>query len=136
VRKTFVAGGTGLAGVAFALCPLGGPIFSAAMLTLATIGLSMSASNLWAITQRLAGPQAAGRWTGFQCSFGNLAGIIIPTLTGFILDYTGHFEWTFAILALICLAGAAIWIFLVGPVEQVSWGKHRMAKQAALSTVS
>jgi hypothetical protein len=38
----------------------------------------MSASNIWAITQTLAGPYAAGRWTGLQNFVGNLAGSLWP----------------------------------------------------------
>lgn len=44
------------------------------------------ASNLFALTQALAGPSAAGRWTGLQNAFGNLDGLpfgrklIIPDL--------------------------------------------------------
>jgi len=44
----------------------------------------MSASNIWAITQTLAGPYAAGRWTGLQNFVGNLAGVVAPALTGFV----------------------------------------------------
>lgn len=130
VRKTFVAGGTAMSGLVLALCPFGGPVFSAVMLVLATVFLGVSASNVWAITQRLAGPAAAGRWTGFQNAVGNMAGVVIPALTGFILDRTGRFEWSFAALGSICFTGTAIWIYMLGPVEQVAWGRKRPASAA------
>jgi hypothetical protein len=82
---------------------------------------SMSSSNIWAITQTLAGPYAAGRWTGLQNFVGNLSGIVAPALTGFVLERTGHFYWPFAILTLVALIGSLSWLFLVGPVREVNW---------------
>jgi MFS transporter, ACS family, D-galactonate transporter len=80
-----------------------------------------SASNLWAITQILAGPQATGRWTGLQCFVGNSSGIVAPAVTGFVLDRTGHFYLVFVIITAVALTGAASWFFLVDPVEPVIW---------------
>ena len=42
--------------------------------------LGLFTSNVWAITQTLAGPLAAGRWTGFQNAIGNLGGVDLATL--------------------------------------------------------
>jgi len=92
---------------------------------------AVCASNIWAITQTLAGPQAAGRWTGFQNFVGNLAGVVAPALTGFVVDRTGHFYWACAILTAVALTGTASWVFLVGPVEQVIW--HRALRTRAVS---
>jgi len=36
----------------------------------------------------LAGPRQPGRWTGIQNFFGNLAGAVVPAVTGFLLDRT------------------------------------------------
>jgi nitrate/nitrite transporter NarK len=101
------------------------------MLWLGVIFFGASASNLWAITQTLAGPQAAGRWTGFQNFVGNLAGVVAPSATGLVLDRTGHFYWAFAILAAVALTGTASWVFLVGPVAQVVWHKKPQAIAAS-----
>ncbi len=87
--------------------------------TCAAAGLCTS--NLWAITQTLAGPHAAGKWTGLQNFFGNFAGIVSPALTGFVVERTGHFFWAFVAAAAVLLAGAMSWAFVVGPVEQVQW---------------
>ncbi len=97
------------------------------MLLLAVISFGAAASNLWAITQTLAGPQAAGRWTGFQNFVGNLAGVVAPAITGLVLDRTGHFYWAFAILTAVALTGTMSWVFLVGPVEPVIWRKKPQA---------
>lgn len=121
VRKTFAGGGMAGAAIFAIACVLTGPGFSTAAVILTTSSLGMSSSNVWAITQTLAGPQAAGRWTGLQNFVGNFAGIVAPALTGIVLDRTGNFFWPFAITAVMCLLGAASWIFLIGPVKQVAW---------------
>jgi MFS transporter, ACS family, D-galactonate transporter len=121
VRKTFVAGGLALAGVFVGFSVFSSPALCIAALMLGVIFFGVTASNVWAITQTLAGQQAAGRWTGFQNFTGNLAGIVVPWLTGWVLQRTGHFYWAFVILAAVAFAGAGCWIFLVGPVQQVTW---------------
>ncbi len=120
-RKTFTGGGLAFAGIFVGLSVVNGPLYCIAALMLGVISFGVWTSNVWAITQTLAGPRAAGRWTGFQNFFGSLAGIVAPALTGFVLDRTGHFYWAFAILTAVALAGMMSWIFLVGPIEQVIW---------------
>jgi len=122
VRKTFTGGGIACSGVLVGLAVVSGPVYCVAALILGVVSFGVCISNQWAITQTLAGPQAAGRWTGFQNFVGNLAGVVAPALTGFVLDRTGHFYWAFAITTAVALIGTASWIFVVGRVEQVKWG--------------
>ncbi len=79
------------------------------------------ASNLWAITYTVAGPAAAGRWTGMQNCIGNFSGMLGPALTGLVLDRTGQFFWPFAIASAFCVVGALFYGVVLGKVEQVSW---------------
>jgi len=92
-----------------------------ALLILACISFGIYTSNLWAITQTLAGPRAAGKWTGFQNGFGNLAGVAAPWLTGRVVDKTGEFYWAFVVAAGFVLAGAAMFIFGIGRIEPVKF---------------
>jgi MFS family permease len=124
VRKTFVGGGLACAGIFLLLSAIGAPFYGVILLMVGISFQSMSASNIWAITQTLAGPYAAGRWTGLQNFVGNLAGVVAPALTGFVLDRTGHFYWPFAILTIVALVGTSSWLFLVGPVREVTWQKE------------
>ena len=123
VRKVVTGGGLTLSGIFVGLASLGGSSYSVAALILGVIFFCVTNSGIWAITQTLAGPQAAGRWTGFQNFIGNLAGVVAPAVTGFVVERTGHFYWAFAILTAVALAGAMSFVFLVGRIEEVTWRK-------------
>jgi MFS transporter, ACS family, D-galactonate transporter len=128
VRKAFTAAGMACAAVALIGCTAGGEILSVAMLGMATASYGITCSNVWAITQTLAGPDAAGRWTGLQNFVGNFAGIIAPALTGFVVDRTGHFFWAFAITACVSLLGSIAYAFAIGTVEPVAWNVESSAE--------
>jgi len=121
VRKTFAGVGAGGAGLFLLGCALAGPTISVILLLLAFGAGGMCGSNIWAITQTLAGAKMAGRWTGFQNFLGNLAGIIAPAVTGFVIDYTGHFFMAFVIMAVVALLAALSYFFVIGPVKEIVW---------------
>jgi MFS transporter, ACS family, D-galactonate transporter len=121
VRKTFMVVGQVGAGISLATCVVSGPVLSVVCLLFATVCWGISASNTWAITQTLAGPQASGKWTGLQNFLGNLAGVVAPALTGLVVDRTGKFFWAFIITAVIASLGSLSWIFIVGALRQVDW---------------
>jgi MFS transporter, ACS family, D-galactonate transporter len=121
VRKTFMVVGQVGAGISLASCVVSGPALSIVCLVFAAAFWGISASNTWAITQTLAGPQAAGTWTGLQNFLGNLAGWIAPVVTGLVVDKTGRFFWAFTITAVVALLGSLSWIFIVGALRQVDW---------------
>jgi MFS family permease len=123
VRKTAMALGWTTAAVGFLGCSSAGPHSYLAWLMVAAVGLGTGNANLWAFTQTLAGPRAVGRWAGLQNGFGNLAGVIGPALTGFTVDWTGHFQVAIGITAAVCLVGALVWLFLVGEFREVRWSQ-------------
>jgi ACS family D-galactonate transporter-like MFS transporter len=123
VRKTFTAGGLAFSGISLAIAAVSGPATCVVGIILGVIGLGISASNVFSMTQTLAGPRAAGRWTGFQCFVGNLVGIVAPAVTGFVVQRTGQFYWAFMIMAAVSLVGTASWVFLVGRIVPVVWQK-------------
>ena len=132
VRKTYTAAGMAVIAVFLPGCVMAGPFLALAMLIVASIAYGAYSSNLWAVTQTLAGPQAAGRWTGFQNLVGNLAGVLAPAITGFIVDRTGHFFGAFALTAVISLLGSVAWIFAVGPLKEVNWDRSNLPPATTL----
>ena len=121
VRKTVMAIGFGMAAFAMTACAVGPRIYLPWLMAVG-IGNGIGGSGIFAFSQTLAGPQAAGRWTGLQNGFANLAGVVAPALTGFVVDQTGSFAAPLAITAGVLIISGLSWIFVVGRVEQVSWG--------------
>jgi len=128
VRKTFTGAGPLIASSLVLVGVVANHAVAVAILMLACIGLGMCTSNLWAVTQTLAGPATSGKWTGLQNFTGNFAGWIAPALIGLIVQQTGKFFWVFVITSGVTLLGAAAWIFLVGPIRPISWSpEHKLA---------
>jgi MFS family permease len=120
-RKVFMVCGQLLVGVFFLLTVTVSQRFLLLTLALLGVALGMSICNSWTIAQTIAGPRMVGRWVGVQNFVGNFAGVIAPILTGFLLDRTGNFFWSFCITAGVAWLGAVCWRWIVGPVTQVDW---------------
>jgi len=121
VRKTFTGVGLAIASGIVLVGVVANHSVAISILMLVCLSLGMGTSNLWSVTQTLAGPATSGKWTGLQNFTGNLAGWIAPTLIGLIVQRTGNFFWVFVITSCVTLLGAAAWVFVVGPVKPVAW---------------
>ncbi len=121
VRKSAMALGHTTAGIGIAACVVSGPHTYLAWLMAAAVGSGMTGSGIYAFAQTLAGPRATGTWTGLQNGFANLAGVIAPALTGFLVNRTGNFLAAFAITAAVSMVGSLGWVLAVGRLEQVVW---------------
>ncbi len=91
------------------------------LLVAACLSYGAFSSNVWAITQSLAGPRAAAKWTGLQNAFGNLAGVTAPWVTGQILNRTGSFYWAFATVAGVAFFGGFCYFSMVRSIKEVNW---------------
>jgi MFS family permease len=124
VRKTFVVCGLLLSMATLPSAVVPNLTASMILLNLSYIAFGMYASNHWAITQTLAGVEAAGKWSGIQNTIGALAGVVAPILTGWIVETTGGFFWAFFSAAALAIGGASSYLFIVGPVAPVSWERR------------
>lgn len=131
VRKGFIVAGFLLALPMVLVAVIPDETTALTVLIGASVLFGFYSSNLWAVTQSIAGPSAAGKWTGMQNGFGNLAGIIGPALTGWIVEQTGSFVIPFAILALLLVGGAVSFWFIVGPVKPIQWSTNPAERAAA-----
>jgi len=122
VRKTFAVTGLLLcAGLMLPAALVADSWLASGFLIASCVSLGIFTSNVWAITQTLAGPEAAGKWTGIQNFIGNLGGVISPIVAGLIVEKTGSFFLAFAAAAVILVLGAACYVFLVPRVEPIVW---------------
>jgi MFS family permease len=119
VRKTITVSGLTFSVIILPVALVDNSAIATCLLMIACMSFGVFASNHWAITQTLAGPAAAGRWTSLQNGFGNLAGIVAPWLTGVAVQRTGSFYLAFLIASIIVLTGAFMYAFVIGPVKQV-----------------
>ena len=125
VRRGFVAGGLISAGMLMlpvALVATGRTAL--VLLTVATGLFGLCTSNIWAVTQRLAGPAAAGKWTGAQNAFGNLAGAFGPWLTGVLVEKTGSYVSAFALVSVVLVSGAISFLVLIPRLDPLVWNEE------------
>jgi MFS family permease len=121
VRKTLLV--SGLVGVAVLMmaCAQAGATLSIFLLASTAALFGTQTPNIFALSQTLGGPRAAGQWMGVQNMIGNLAGVVAPLLTGFVLDSTGEYFWAFAIAAGVALIGILAFGILIPKIEPVVW---------------
>jgi MFS family permease len=125
VRKSAMVIGFVMAAVSLVVAVMVGESSYVPWLLAAGFGCGMTGPGLYTFPQTLAGPDAVGKWYGWQNGFANFAGIAGPSLTGFVLQHTGRFLGPFAITSVICIGGALAWVFVVGKVEQVRWSEPK-----------
>jgi MFS family permease len=114
VRKTFAVAGLLMATLMLPAVMTHNLGLSVALMVLACLSFGFYTSNMWALTQTIAGPAAAGKWTGLQNACGGVAGIVAPWLTGIMVSRTGSFHLAFLAASICCVAGAASYFFLIG----------------------
>jgi MFS family permease len=121
VRKTLLV--AGLVGVAILMlvCANAGASMAIAILVTTAAVFGTQTPNLFAISQTLGGPRAAGQWMGVQNLIGNLSGVVAPLVTGFVVDRTGQFFWAFTIAAGVALTGCFAFGILIPRIAPVVW---------------
>ncbi len=130
-----VMGATHLGAIVCMLCMAVGP----RPVALASIFVyqalcGVQSPGVFAIPQILAGPAATARWVGIQNTLGNLAGILAPALTGFIVEWTGHFTLAFVFAAAVGVLGFVGWVFMVPPIREINWEAQTAGRSSMAST--
>jgi MFS family permease len=126
VRKGFLA--TGLIGATIMLpaALVENATTSLVLICVASLAIGIESSNVWATTQRMAGPLASGRWTGMQNLAGNIPGIIAPYFTGWVAKVTGgSFYAAFVAATAMLLVGFVGYIFVIPCVEPIDWDAEK-----------
>ncbi len=122
VRQTFVC--LGLLGCCALMLPavvVVDATLANTLLLLASASLGAWSSNHWALSQFLAGPCAATKWTGVQNGMGNFAGVLGQVVSGYALQATHSFFAAFAIAGTILFLGVIGYWFVVGYPKEHSW---------------
>jgi MFS family permease len=121
VRKGFIATGFLIVAASFMVTSMASAQIAIAALYVAGFGFGFIGPSNYAIGQTLAGPHAAGKWMGFQNGVGNVAGIVCPLITGWIVDQTGSFSSAFVVSAAMAIVGLVSWCVVVRKVAPLAW---------------
>ncbi len=122
VRKTALIAGSVIVSSSLAVAAIGSTSVAVACLFCTAVGFGLGSPNLYAVGQTLAGPRAAGKWMGVQNCVANLAGVIAPIVTGYVVDRTGQFFWPFLVAAAVALMGTVAWGLIIPRVAPIEWG--------------
>jgi ACS family D-galactonate transporter-like MFS transporter len=123
VRKWFTVSGLLLSALIVPAMLIRDNNVSLAFLTIACASFGIYSSNVWAVTQTLAGPLAAGKWTGVQNAIGNVPGMLGLWFTGWVIQRTGHYLVAFSIASGFLVLGAVSYLWIIPRVEPVDWKK-------------
>jgi len=125
IRKSFIATGMLSAVIMYPAGIAPSDDVSMGLFLLACLIFGFASSNHWAVTQTLAGPNAASKWTGFQNGFGNFAGVAAGWLTGEIVNRTKSFDGAFFAVACMAVFGAFSYAFIIPEIKQVDWDAEK-----------
>ena len=79
------------------------------LITVSLTGLSTGISlNIALAGDLLRSPADAGKAMGIQISGGNIFGLLAPIVTGYVIAYTGSYNWAFTVGGVLLLVGALI----------------------------
>jgi ACS family D-galactonate transporter-like MFS transporter len=87
--------------------------------------VGLATGNLLVILQCCAPSAEVGLWTGFENLFGNVAGVLAPIVTGFLIARTGSYAPGFMLAALTLIAGLGCYWFIVGDLDSPGGGIAR-----------
>jgi len=111
------------AGVGACLLATGGASLAGAALLLLAAGAmdGLNAPAVCSLVQHFAGPRASGRWMGVQNAVSNVAGVVAPIVTGYLVESTGHYTAALYLAGVVALIGLIGWVFIVPAVRPVQW---------------
>lgn len=125
-RRTIALSGLSACGIF--ILPVGyvpGANLTLGLLIASCAALGLFTSNVWAMTQTLAGPAAAGQWSGFQNFIGNLGGVFSPLIAGLVVKHTGTYGLAFGAASMVIFAGVASHFVFVKEIAPVKWETTR-----------
>jgi D-galactonate transporter len=118
-RKLILAGSLAIAAVCVALAGVvTGVVAVVALMAISVFFMYLTANTYWAIVLDTVEPGRVGSVGGFVHLIANLAGIVAPTVTGFIVEWTGSFAGAFVLTGAIAILGAlSVAVFVRSPAK-------------------
>jgi MFS transporter, ACS family, hexuronate transporter len=85
------------------------------IMSAATLSVYLTATSYWAIITDSVVPSKVGGVSGFVHFLSNCAGIVGPAITGYLVQWSGHFEGAFFLAGSISMSGAIGLLLFVRP---------------------
>jgi len=122
VRKNFLIFGLSVSAVCLAAAALvTNAAACVACLCLACGALGIYTANAWAVTQTLAGPAAAGQWSGLQNAIGNFGAALSAAVTGWLVKEQGAYTSSFLLSSFTLSVGALSYLLLIRKIAPLEW---------------
>jgi MFS family permease len=119
VRQVVLIGGTALGLGIFGATQSVSPIAAVFWISISIGGLSAASPVGWSIPSLIAPRESVGTLGGIL-NFGNqVAGILAPIVTGYVVHLTHSFSWAFGVAGAFLAVGIAGYLFLLGRIEAI-----------------
>ncbi|MCM2534112.1 MFS transporter [Neobacillus pocheonensis] len=93
------------------------------------------AGSTWALVGDMSPKEIIGLSAGIFNTSGNLAGIVIPIVVGYILSATHSFSGALLFITVVLLIGALSYIFIVNKVERIELPAELKEEKQSLTNV-
>jgi MFS transporter, ACS family, hexuronate transporter len=114
-RKIVLVGALSLAAIMVIIAPQTPTLtFAIALIAAANLFLLMAPQNCWALVQETVPSSRVGGVGGYVHFLSNIAGIIGPAVTGFIVQYGGGYTASFVLAGVLAATGALAVLLVVG----------------------
>ncbi|MFM2480736.1 MFS transporter [Celerinatantimonas sp. YJH-8] len=105
-RKIIIFVGLGIAAISvFCTAYVSDLYLAVTLITIATIFAYMTPQACWSLLQDIVPPKKIGTTGGFVHLLSNLAGIMSPAVTGFIIQYGGGYHSAFILASVLAIGG-------------------------------
>jgi ACS family glucarate transporter-like MFS transporter len=112
-RKVFLVVGMLLAMICLLTVAVESLAAAIACLSIAVFGIFLTNSVVWAANAEVSPLHQEGLVAAIENCFGNVGGLLAPIIVGFLLQATGSWVMPMAAAALVALAGAGIYLFML-----------------------
>lgn len=118
-RKLILAGSLAIAALCVALAGVVTGIAAVvALMAVSVFFMYLTANTYWAIILDTVEPRRVGSVGGFVHLIANLAGIVAPAVTGYIIEWTGSYAGAFVLTGAIAILGAlSVAVFVRSPAR-------------------
>lgn len=105
------------------------PMVAVAILTLNVAAASTVGGMMFTIASEISPPGMTGTVTGSMNTVGALAGILAPTITGFIVKITGSFQLALAVSGTLLLLAACTVLFIIPAIKPLEFKPGQTGRQ-------